>query len=137
MHMAQYKSNSTKIICYIEYVFYQINQTKRLFKKSQQTNIINRSGKIKPFNFPKYYIMSHYSNWIKLYGSGTGFTTGIKKAIYIIWIKNFIKWINMKKNYKKQILKHNVDKFSLMIRANLNIFFSTKILIQANQIAEL
>lgn len=57
--------------------------------------------------------------------------------MYIIQIKNFFKRINISKSYKKQILNHNVEKFSLMIKANLNMFASAKILIWANQNAEL
>lgn len=77
--------------------------------------------------------MSYYFNWIKLYRSTTDFTKNIKKAIYITQIKDFFKCINIKKRYKKQILDYNIEKCSLIVRANLNIFFITKILIQINQ----
>lgn len=53
--------------------------------------------------------------------------------MYIIQIKNFFKQINIKKRYEKQILNHNIKKFSFMIKTNLNIFFSIKILIQISQ----
>ena len=43
----------------------------------------------------------------------------------------------MKKGYKKQILDHNVEKFNLMVRADLDMFASAKILTQVNQNAEL
>lgn len=81
--------------------------------------------------------MSYYSDQIKLYRSTTSFTTGIREAIHITQIKDLFKQTNMKKGYKKQILNHNVEKFSLMIKANLNIVFSVKTLIQADQNAAL
>ena len=43
----------------------------------------------------------------------------------------------MKKGYEKQILDHNVEKFSLMIRDDINIFSSTKILTKADKDAAL
>ena len=77
--------------------------------------------------------MSHYPNWIKLYGSATGFTTGIGEAMHITWIKDFFKRTNMRKGYEKQILDHNVEKFSLMVRADLDMFPSAETLTQADR----
>lgn len=39
----------------------------------------------------------------------------------------------MRKNYEKQILNHNIEKFSLMVKDDINMFLFTKILIQANK----
>ena len=39
----------------------------------------------------------------------------------------------MRKSYKKQILDYNVEKSSLMVKDNIDIFSSTKILIQASK----
>lgn len=77
--------------------------------------------------------MSYYLNLIKHYECVTGFTTSIKKAMYITQIKYFFKWTNRRKDYEKQILDHNIKKLNLIVRANLNIFFFTKTLTQANQ----
>ncbi len=62
-----------------------------------------------------------------------GFTTSIEKAMHITYIKDFFKQTNMKKGYKKQILDYNIEKFSLMIRDNIDWFSSTKILTQAGE----
>lgn len=62
-----------------------------------------------------------------------GFITGIKEAIYIIWIKDFFKQINMRKHYKKQILDHNVEKFSLIVRDDIDMFLFTKILTEVDK----
>lgn len=48
--------------------------------------------------------------------------------MYITQIKKFIKQINQRKNYEKQILNYNVKKFDLILITNLNMIFSTKIL---------
>ncbi len=81
--------------------------------------------------------MSHYPEWIKHYGSATGFTTGIGEAMHITWIKDFFKQTEMRKSYEKQILDHNVEKFSLMVRDDINMFSSTETLTEADKNAEL
>ena len=43
----------------------------------------------------------------------------------------------MSKSYKRQILDYNIKKFSLIVRADINLFSSTKILTQANKNAAL
>ena len=35
----------------------------------------------------------------------------------------------MRKNYKKQILDYNIEKFSLIVKDNIDLFFSSKIFI--------
>lgn len=57
--------------------------------------------------------------------------------MYITWIKDFFKWTNIKKSFKKQILDHNFKKFNLMVKMDLDMFASADTLTQANQNAEL
>ncbi len=89
--MAQYKSHTDETLRYMGYALYRINQTKRAFRNAWRTDTRIRGGKNGHFNFPKWYVMSHYPEWIKRYGSATGFTIGIVKAMHITWIKDFFK----------------------------------------------
>lgn len=89
------------------------------------------------FNFPKWHVILYYQVMIKCYESATNFTTGIKKTIYIIWIKDLFKQTNMRKGYKRQILDNNIDKFNFIVRDDINMFSSYKIVIQGNKIAKL
>ena len=57
--------------------------------------------------------------------------------MHITSIKDFFKRTNMRKSYEKQILDHNVDKLSLMIRDDINMFSSTEILTEADKNAAL
>ena len=43
----------------------------------------------------------------------------------------------MKKGYEKQILDHNIERFSLMIRDNIDMFFFTGILTEVDKNAAL
>ena len=137
VHMPQYKSHSNKMLRYMQHALYQINQTKEVLKDVWQTDTMNRASKTEHFSFSKSHIMFYYPNWIKLYRTATGFTTGIKEAMHIIWIKDFFKRTNIRKSYEKQILNHNTEKFSLMVRADLDMFTFAKTLSQGDQNAEL
>ena len=137
VHMAQYKSHSNQTLRYMQHALYRINQTKGAFRDARRIDAMIRAGKAGHFNFPKWHVMSHYPDWIKLHGSATGFTTSIGEAIHITWIKDFFKRTNMRKGYEKQILDHNIEKFSLMVRANLDMFSSAETLTQADRNAAL
>lgn len=121
----------------MEHALYRIDQTKGAFRDTRRTNTMVRAGKSGHFNFLKWYIISYYLEWIKRYGSITGFTTGIGEAIHIIWIEDFFKRTNMRKGYEKQILDHNVEKFSLIVRDDIVMFSSTKTFTEADKNATL
>ena len=55
----------------------------------------------------------------------------------IPWIKDFFKQTNIRRVDEKPTLDHNVEKFNLMVRDNINIFSSTKTLTEANKIVAL
>lgn len=93
---------------------------------------MNYAGRTNNFNFLKWYVMFHYINQIELYVNITSLTINITEAINIIWINNFFKQTNRKTNLKKQIFDYNIIKFSLMIKADSEIFSSTKTLTQGN-----
>lgn len=79
-------------------------------------------------NFSQWYIMLYYPIYIKSYRSVIGLITGIKKGLYIILIEDFFKQINIRKDYKKQILNYNIEKFNLRIKDNIDMFLFIKIL---------
>ncbi len=62
-----------------------------------------------------------------------GFITGIGEAMHITQIKDFFKPTNMKKDYEKQILDYNVEKFNLMVRDDIDLLSSTEILTQVDK----
>ena len=53
--------------------------------------------------------------------------------MHITWIKDFFKWTNIKKGYEKQILDHNIEKFSLIVKEDIDMFSFIKILTEANK----
>lgn len=126
-----------KTLYYIKYALYQINQMKRVLREARQVNAIIQTGKNRYFYFPNQHVMSHQPKQIKQYRNITGFTIGIGKAIHLIKIQDFFQQINIRKVYENQILDHNIEMFSLMVKDNRDMFLSTKILIQADKNAVL
>lgn len=57
------------------------------------------------------------------------FTINIGEMMHIIWVKDLFKWTNKRNGYKKEISDYNIQKFNLMIKDDIDIFFFTKILI--------
>ena len=51
--------------------------------------------------------------------------------------QKFFKQTNMTKDYEKQILNHNIEKFSLIVRDDISIFFSIETLTEADKNAVL
>ncbi len=57
--------------------------------------------------------------------------------MHITWIKDFFKHTIMRKSYEKQILDRNVEKFSLIVRDDIDMFSSTETLTEADKNATL
>lgn len=131
--MAQYKFYIDKTLRYMKHALYRINQTERAFRNTCQMDAMIQRDRKRHFNFLKWHVILCYRKWIKRYRSTMDFIIGIRETIYITQIKNFFKQTNIRKDYKRQILDHNVEKFSLMLKDNIDIFFSTKRLIQTNK----
>jgi hypothetical protein len=83
--IVSYKTHSESTLQYLEYALYYINKTKEAFRA-----VYYREGKDKGhFNFPKFYIMSHYTNFIRHFGSTNSIDTSHSKAGYKYYLKAF------------------------------------------------
>lgn len=47
--------------------------------------------------------------------------------------QRFLYQMNIRNDYKKQIVDHNVEKFRMIVRDDIDMFLTTKILMQANK----
>jgi len=83
---AQYYLYDEKTLKYIKHALYRIN----IFKK----NIYYLRSIIKVcsneyFNFPKFYVIIHYLNFIRLYGAVNNFDIKYSETIYKYFIKEY------------------------------------------------
>jgi hypothetical protein len=83
--IVSYKMHSESTLQYLEHTLYYINKTKEAF-----CTIYYRKGKDKGhFNFPKFYIMSHYANFIRHFSSTNSIDTSHSEAGHKYYLKAF------------------------------------------------
>ncbi len=83
--IASYKTHSESTLQYLEHALYCINKTKEAF-----CTVCHREGKDKGyFNFLKFYIMSHYANFIRCFGSANSVDTSYSEAGHKYYLKAF------------------------------------------------
>ena len=65
------------------------------------------------FNYPKFYIISHFVQYICDYGSAINYNTAYNKAAHKYFLEAFYNRSN-KKEYKLQIWQHNVGHINII-----------------------
>ena len=88
----------------MEHVLYRLEKTKIAFEHHQPIN----SKLCQPtFNYPKFYAISHFVQYIRDYGSAVNYNTAHSEAAHKYLLKAFYNRMN-KKEYDSQIWQHNV-----------------------------
>jgi hypothetical protein len=102
--IVSYKMYSKSTLQYLEHALYCIDKTKEAF-----CTVCYGEGKDKGhFNFPKFYIMSHYTNFIRHFSSADSINTSHSEAGHKYHLKAFYSWINKGETYLDQIFAHNI-----------------------------
>ena len=86
--MAQYKTYDEETLRYLEHALYRINYLKGVFRGIRTNYIVDAEGK---FNFPKFYAIAHYPNFIRKYGCADSFDSSTLEAAHKTLIKNFFR----------------------------------------------
>ena len=109
--LAQYLSHNNKTLFYMEYALYKLDKAKIAFK-----NHCTIDAKLfRPiFNYPNFYVMTHYIKYIQDYESAINYDIAYSKAAHKYLFKAFYGQIN-KKKYELQILKHNIRHTNVII----------------------
>ena len=84
--LAMYSSHDEHTLSYMNAALNRLNKLKKVFAKSRPIN--NESGE-HHFNMPKFHVMTHYENFIRLYGSAQGFDTCYGEAAHKFLVKDF------------------------------------------------
>lgn len=58
--------------------------------------------------------MGHYPQFIRLFDSAVGYTTEVREAWYINWLKQSFKWTIKQNGFEIQILYHNIRKLNML-----------------------
>jgi hypothetical protein len=95
---AEYRSHNDETLQYIQFYIHRINQLKEVFRVVQ---FINKNTGENQFNFPKFYILIYYPEFIKFYNCANNIDTEISKMKYRLIIKQSYDRTNKKDNFLK------------------------------------
>ncbi len=95
--LAEYRSHTETSLTYLNNALEQIHETKELFRDTQ----ISAKNPEGDFNIPKFHILTHYIEFIRLYGSAMNMTTGIGETTYKILLKAYYDRINKQSKYEQ------------------------------------
>ncbi len=97
--LAQYVSHDNKMLRYMENALYRLENTKIVFEHHRPID----SKLCQPtFNYPKFYAISHFIQYICDYGSAVNYNTTHSKVAHKYFLKVFYNRMN-KKEYDLQI----------------------------------
>lgn len=112
--LAQYISHDKEILCYIEHTLYKGENTETLFEYHQ---LIDSKLCQLTFNYPKFYAINYFVQFIWNYSSVVNQNTAYSKTAYKYYFKFFYNKLN-KKEYDLQIRQYNVHHTNIIVIKN-------------------
>lgn len=94
----------------------RIDKTKEAFRDACCLDAQSRDNERRHFNFPKWHALRNYPQFIRLFGSAVGYTTGVGEVWHITWLKQFFKQTNKQNGFEIQILHHNIRELNMLAR---------------------
>ena len=102
--LTSYTLHDEQTLSYMTAALERLDKLKPVFEKSRS---LNKNTGEHHFNFPKLHVMSHYVDFIRLYGSAQSYDTSYSEAAHKTLVKDFFQRTNKKPGYELQILHHN------------------------------
>ena len=102
--LAEYVLHNHKMLCYIEHALYMLEKTKIAFRHQRP---IDSKLCWPTFNYPKFYAMSHFVQYIWDYNNTVNYNIAYNKVAHKYFFKVFYNKTN-KKEHNLQIRQHNV-----------------------------
>lgn len=108
--LAAYSSHDEDTLLYMTEALKRVDMLKSVFKNSRP---IDKSTGKPHFNIPKLHAMTHYVQFIRLYGSAQGYDTSYSEALHKVLVKEFFARTNKNAGFETQILQHNVRRHNM------------------------
>ena len=128
--LASYASQDEATLSYMRQAIKRIDDFKHVFEKSRPMATIPHADsdveKEHHFNIPKLHIISHYEDFVRLYGSAQGFDSCYDEAAHEFLLKEFYKRTNKNKGFESQKLEHNIRWVRTKAMADLLNFRSSR-----------
>ena len=101
--IAQYRTHDEETIRFMDHAINRIDKLKEVFRDIRSAGN-NSEGH---FNFPKFHVITHYCDFIRLFGAADNTDTSHAEAAHKYLIKDFYARTNKQDNFIYQILHHN------------------------------
>ncbi len=114
--ITQYRSHDESTLKYLNHVLIRINIFKKIFRWSHS---IEQNNKKSHFNFFKFYVISHYSNFIRKFEASNEYDTSHDEIRHKYMIEEFYHRTNKKEIFQTQLIEHNKRRLNILTTKNL------------------
>jgi hypothetical protein len=134
--MIQYRFHDENTLFYLDHVLSRINTFKNEFRHLRS---LNKNIENDHFNFFKFHVMSHYSEFIRKYETTDEYDTSHDEIKHKYKFKKYYKRINKRDFFQEQLLWHNKRRVNVLTLKNNLLYdefvrkrehFSLKIMIE-------
>ena len=123
--LSEYHSHTDETLGYLNHALERIDDLKYTLQGTSSDKPIN-------FNFPKFHVLSHYTDFIRYYGSLVNYNSSTQENFHKILLKEYYDRTNKQDNYEEQILKHNTRRVNVQAMQGIISFRSTMRTIDEN-----
>ena len=123
--LAQYSSHDDSTLEYMEHALYQMDMLKSAFRKYRINNRDkDESGH---FNFPKFHAITHYPEFIPMFGTTDGVDTSQMEAAPKWNVKEHFSRTNKHADFQEQIIRHSTRQTNVIAMEELILHGQTKL----------
>ncbi|MCJ1466076.1 hypothetical protein MMC07_004695 [Pseudocyphellaria aurata] len=117
--IAQYCSHDDTTLSYLDQALMRINVYKEGFQDIRRTD-----GNVeKRFDFPKFHVMSHYSDHVRKFDTTDGYDMAHFEANHKFMLKAFYKRTNKRETFQEQLLWHNKRRIKALAMKDILMAF--------------
>ncbi|KAJ9624432.1 hypothetical protein H2203_005167 [Taxawa tesnikishii (nom. ined.)] len=108
--LSLYHSHDDDTLRYMTLALFRMNQHKEIFRRYRPNTTEDTEGH---FNFPKWHVMTHYTDMIRRLGSAPGLDTGHGEHNHVTFVKQGYKRTNRKEGWEDQLTMWNDRSLSM------------------------
>jgi Plavaka transposase len=114
--LAQYRSHDDNTLKYMEHAISQMDKLKWAFRKYRHDG---------HFNFPKFHVITHYPEFIRMYRTTEGVDTSNTEAAHKYLIKEHFSRTNKHDDFQEQIIRHLTRRTNAIAMEELVLYSHT------------
>jgi hypothetical protein len=114
--IAQYRSHNEQILRYLNQTLFRVNFFKSVFRETRQFAQKNEN---EHFNFSKFHVMSHYSDFIRKYDTTDDYEISHNEVKHKYMIKQYYDRTNKRETFQEQLIQHNRRRMKVLIMKNI------------------